>query len=192
MNEANLLKRIDQSVTGDGFRRSKNLNMFSYIRVAADGTGLTASSVPAIVALETNALGIKLVAGQTALGKLQWTVPLDYDETQDELLLRILCNASGATASAILISSAVYAKRALLAVKTLSAAVAADAVCASGAGATLTAKVTQLNLKGLGIKPGDCLTLVLTTSTIATDDLYVYGMQMVYRTNLAISDKDDR
>ena len=38
------------------------------------------------------------------------------------------------------------------------------------------------------IKPGDCLSIVLTTAAHTTDAISVYGVELWYRSNLAFSD----
>ena len=53
MNTANFLKRVGYLSVGDGFRRSQPLYLLSNVRDAS-GLVLTGSTVPAVVALETN------------------------------------------------------------------------------------------------------------------------------------------
>jgi hypothetical protein len=110
MNENNLVKRISFLSTGDGFRRCVPKGILAEVK---DATGqiLTGATVPAIAVFEINFYGIKVVAGQTHAGLLKWAVPDDYDNTADELRIRILCNRSGSVDPGIKITPFIYRKR---------------------------------------------------------------------------------
>jgi hypothetical protein len=110
MNEQNLVQRLGYLATGDGFRRSHELHLLSNIRDAT-GLVLTASTVPAVAALETNFYGLSVVTGQTFMGKFSWTIPQDYDETADELRILVTCNMAGNTNSGETITPTIYRKR---------------------------------------------------------------------------------
>ena len=112
MNEANLVRRLSFLTPGDGYRKCVPLDIHTDIK---DTTAqiLTAATVPANVALETNFYGLNVAAGQTHVGLIQWAVPDDYDNSADEVRLRLLCNRSADTAADLLlaITPLVYRKR---------------------------------------------------------------------------------
>jgi hypothetical protein len=109
MNEQNLVRRISHLVTGDGYRKSYPIGLLNI----KDATGqiLTAATVPAVAALETNFYGLSVVTGQTFAGKFSWVVPGDYDEAADELRIRVACNMAGNTNSGETITATIYRKR---------------------------------------------------------------------------------
>lgn len=113
MNENNLVKRLSFLTPGDGYRKCVPLDILADVK---DGTGLilTAATVPAVVALETNFYGLSVVANQTHMARFAWTVPQDYDSSADELRIRVACNMAGnnaADGAAALITPLIYRKR---------------------------------------------------------------------------------
>lgn len=113
MNEQNFCKRVSFLAPGDGFRKGHTLHLLSNVRDAT-GLVLTASTVPAVAALETNFYGLSVVANQTLMGKFSWVVPPDYDASADELRIRVSCNMAGSNASdqaASKITPVIYRKR---------------------------------------------------------------------------------
>jgi hypothetical protein len=113
MNENNLVRRISYLTPGDGFRKSQTLHLLSNIRDAT-GLVLTAATVPAVTALETNYYGLSLVTGQTFMGRFSWLVPADYDPSADELRIRVACNMAGTNVTdqaASKITATIYRKR---------------------------------------------------------------------------------
>ena len=110
MNEANFVSRVNYLATGDGYRHSTPSVLLADLKTAA-GTSLTSASAPALVALETNFIGVKAAAGTTFAGLLEWLVPADYDAAADDLRIRIACNMSGNTNSGVTFTPAIYRKR---------------------------------------------------------------------------------
>jgi hypothetical protein len=113
MNENNLVKRLSFLSTGDGFRVCKPLDILANVK---DATGqiLTAATVPAVAALDTNFIGLSVVANQTHMARFAWTVPQDYDGSADELRIRVACNMAADNAAdhvASLITPLIYRKR---------------------------------------------------------------------------------
>lgn len=98
---------------GDGFRKCVKIDLLADVK---DGTGLilTAATVPAIAAFETNYYGLNVAANQTHLARMQWTVPQDYDNSADELRILVACNMAAANAvdqAASRITPLIYRKR---------------------------------------------------------------------------------
>jgi hypothetical protein len=113
MNEQNLVKRLSFLAPGDGYRKCAFVDLLANVKDAT-GLVLTAATVPAIAALETNFYGLSVAANQTHLGRIDWTVPQDYDGSADELRIRVACNMAGANASdqaASKITALIYRKR---------------------------------------------------------------------------------
>jgi hypothetical protein len=77
----------------------------------ATGLVLTAATVPAVAALESNFYGLSVVTGQTFMGKFTWVVPQDYDESIDNFDVLVACNMAGATNSGLTITPTIYRKR---------------------------------------------------------------------------------
>lgn len=108
----NFVKRVSYLAPGDGYRKCVPLKLLGDIRDTV-GIDLTAATVPALLALETNFYGLNVAAGQTHVGLINWAVPEDYDDSADELRVRLLCNRSADTAADLLlaITPFVYRKR---------------------------------------------------------------------------------
>lgn len=105
-----MVRRLSYLTPGDGFRRAVNVPLLSAVRDAT-GLVLTAATVPAVAALDTNFYGLSVVTGQTFMGKFDWTVPQDYDASADELRILVACNMAGATNSGETITPTIYRKR---------------------------------------------------------------------------------
>lgn len=208
MNENNLVQRLGYLSTGDGYRVCQPIDILAAVK---DTTGLilTATTVPAVLATETNFFAISCVGGQTHVGLFNWVVPADYDEGKDELRIRLLCNRNADTAgdAAKTVTPLIYRKRA-------GVALSADLGCPTSP--VIPALAVNLGTKGIeincdakvlatgaanrslaatadaSIKANDALTVRLTVSAAFTDDIDIYGIEMVYRSNLAFTDISDR
>ena len=222
MNENNLVSRLNYLSPGDGFRVDRPLDILADVK---DATGLilTAATVPAVVALDTNFYGLSVVANQTHMARFAWTVPQDYDGSFDELRIRVACNMAADNAAdglASQITPLIYRKRPVPSVildgmtafpagLALSANLGAPATAAGVIpilGANLLTKWIEINADmwtdftkrtanrslaataDASIRPGDCLSVVLTTAAHTTDAISVYGVEIWYRSNLAFTD----
>jgi hypothetical protein len=111
MNENNFCKRVSFLTPGDGFRVCRPANLLSYMRTSAGLVLDTATTAPAITALESNFYGLRAASSTTFCGMFQWVAPDDYDPSADELRIRLLCNMNGNTNTTTTISPAIYRKR---------------------------------------------------------------------------------
>lgn len=195
MNPYQFLKEIQGIPTGsasgglgggDGFREWVNINPPGDFRTSA-GLTLTAATVPAVANLETNGVGVQVIAGQTASGNFVFSVPKDYDPSRDEFSIRILAETSGTTDTPTFTATA-YRKRPGTALSS------ALTVVASGTIPKSTAHAAELtvDLSGNGLLPNDIVSIGLTTSAHATDAVNIYGCGIVYRSNLVFTDMSAR
>jgi len=220
MNENNFVRRLSYLTPGDGFRRCVPIDLLSQVKTTA-GLVLTEATVPAILAMESSFLGLTSKNNQTHVGAFIWNVPDDYDESADELRIRLACNMDGDVDSAKTITAAIYRKRPVPNIipdgeSSLPAGLALSAdlgAPASGTipvlGSNLLTSWVEINADAIktmdgsanrslaatadaSIKPGDCLTIVLTADAHTTDELDVYGINLWYRSNLALSDINSR
>jgi hypothetical protein len=117
VNEQNLVRRLSYLAPGDGYRRCVPIDILAAVKSGATtgssfiGGVLTATTVPAIAPLEANFYGLSVVASANTCGVLKWAVPDDYDDSADELRLRILCNMAGDTNVTTTLDAAIYRKR---------------------------------------------------------------------------------
>jgi len=187
MNPASFLKNLERIVTGLGFKRViQGLNINS-IR-SGDGIIPTASTHPGRVAVETSFDCLQCANGQTAVGQLVFMIPRDYDESVDKLDFRFLAQMAGDTNSAVTISGALYRKRA-------GAALTADlGPTISGAVNTNTELADWIEVRshGDGHKAGDAITIDFTAAAHATDALNIYGLEVVYASDLVYFEDDER
>jgi hypothetical protein len=212
-----MLRRLSYLTPGDGFRRSYPLNILADVK---DATGqiLTGATGPLIAVLEPNFIGIQVAASTTFAGRFDWVVPADYDQSADELRIRVAATMNGNTNSGIKLTPTIYRKRpvpniipddltALPAGLALSADLGAPASSAIPLlGSNLLASWVEINadywtdftrqtanrslaaMADASIKPGDLLSIVLTAAAHTTDAINIYGATLWYRSNLAFSD----
>ena len=188
LNPATFLSRLQYVVTGSGFKRIiQGLNINSLRD--SDGTPLEADSTtdPERGAIETSFLGVICDSGTTEVGTLTFMIPRDYDEGIDKLHVRFLVNSAGDTNTPT-IDAAMYRKRAEAALSsdidpTISAAVNNN---------TAKADWVEVVSEDDGWKPGDAITCVFTASAHSTDDLHVYGLEVVYASDLVYYEDAER
>ncbi len=188
MNPATHLKNLERIITGQGFKKViPGLDLRS-IR-DSNGDLLVNGSTPDWAALETSAMGIVVASSQTAIGNIVFTVPRDYDQTQDSLRFRFLAQGGGTTDTPS-IDASIYRKRA-------GAALSADldpTISAVTTVSTTAGSWVEINADDLSIRPGDVLTVVFATGGTrgTTDALNLYALEVVYRSDIVYYDKTDR
>jgi len=187
MNPATFLQNCDRIITGKGFKRViQGININS-VR-SGDGIIPTASTHPGRVAVETSFDALQSATNQTALGQLTFQIPRDYDESVDKLDIRFLAQMSGNTNDAVTISAAMYRKR-------VGAALSSDVgPTASGAVNTLTelADWVEVRSHGDGWQAGDAVCVDFTVDTHANDTVDVYGLEVVYASDLVYFEDAER
>jgi hypothetical protein len=154
-----------------------------------DGAGLTltGATTPTIAAIETSGVAIVVAASQTAAGTILWQVPIDYDETSDELYIDLLTQSSGDTNTPT-IDATIFRKRAGAALSddlnpTISAAIPNN---------TAKAAIRTINASGLGLQRQDALTIDLITGTHTTDTVGIYSVTLRYKSSIASYRHADR
>ena len=168
---------------GDGVRVVRPLNLITDLRTSA-GLVLTGATVPAVAALETNALGVQVAASQTAAGSFVFQVPADYDRIADELKINILANSAGATDTPIL-DATVFRKRA-------GAALSADLNPTAASALSDTAAIKTIDVSGESLLPGDVLTVNLITGAHTTDAVNIYSVEVQYKSAIVFADPTAR
>ncbi len=185
LNAAHFLKQLDGVITGSGFKRvlqGVNINT-----VKADGgLILTASTNPRRTAVG-NFDVLASNTSDTDLGRLVFNVPRDYDQSLDSLKIRFLAQSAGDDDTPT-IDAAIYRKREGVALSsdldpTISGAVSNN---------TSLADYVEIDCSDLGMKPGDALNVVLTTSAHTSDVLHIYSLEVVYKSDLVYFSKTDR
>ena len=161
---------------GVGILVTKDLNLDNGLRTTA-GLTLTASTTPAVVALETNALGIQWVAGNASKAAFQFAVPEDYDIGSDTMVLSMVINSGGNTDAPNMVAN-VYQKRGGAALSA-DLAPAMSAAIAKGSTEATSAAETTITLSGAGLLPNDVLTFQLAptggTQSVASATVTVAG-----------------
>jgi hypothetical protein len=186
MNPGNFLHKVEAMVTGYGFKKILEGVDINSLR-DSDGTILTAATEPSREALETSFIGAVVSSSQTDLGTLTFVVPRDYDADVDKMYIRFLCNSAGTT-NIPTIDAALYRKRAGAALSsdldpTISAAVNTS---------TSYAGWVEITADGLDLNPGDAVTWVFTTSAHTADALNIYGVEVVYYSDLVYYENSER
>lgn len=197
MDELNFLKQAGfNRGQGDGFRRELPLPLRDFY-LASDGSALTTTLTtnPGFALAETNALVMQWAATKVVAAGINFYLPRDYDQTADELRVRVFAQMGGATDTPTLAISA-FRKR-------LATALTADQGPFTGKAESpgispLTAaqaptlnlsnslKVAEFDISKKSCQPGDLFTLTLTPAAHGTDALNVYGIAVMFRTTLAL------
>ncbi len=186
-NVANFLKGLEALVTGDGFKRVVQGININTLRLASGAILAADSGNPMRASLETYFEGVQLASSQTALGTLAFQIPRDYDETVDKLDIRFLANSAGDTDTPT-IDASMYRKRA-------EAALSADidpTISAVVNNNTAKADWVEVRSHDDGWKAGDAVTIILASSAHTTDALNVYGLEVVYASDLAYFEDSER
>jgi hypothetical protein len=187
MNSATFLHDCAGIITGKGFKRvipGLGINELT----EADGDTLDNGSTPPMAALETNGYGVAVANNTTFAGCLNFVIPQDYDESDDELKIRILGATVGGTDSGDTMDCTAYRKRGGVALgsdlnPSVSGAMAATAVLADW---------VEIDLSDNSLQGGDVLHVTLSTSAHATDPVHIYAIEVQYRSCLVYFDKADR
>jgi hypothetical protein len=166
---------------GDGIRVEKGLNIAADLRTTA-GLVLTGATTPAVVAAETNGIVVSAVASSNVLGSFSFSVPKDYDKVKDELTIRVIVNSAGTTDVPTLTCTA-YNKRAATALSAALTVVASAAIPNS----TTKAAERSISLSGNLLQPDDILWINLVSGAHTTDAISIYGVDVVYRSNIVFT-----
>jgi hypothetical protein len=171
---------------GDGIRHEIQLSPPAVLRTAA-GLVLTAITTPAVVAAETNAIVVQAVASSNVLGSFTLSVPKDYDPAKDELSLRIIAQTSGTT-DAPTLNASVFRKRAGVVLSSALTTVASAAVPNN------TAKGGEVivDISNNVCLPDDVLFVNITSGAHTTDAINIYGCDILYRSNIVLTDMASR
>ena len=187
MNPGQFLKNLERIITGLGFKRVIQGININTLRLTTGAILAADTGHPQRGSLETYFEGVVQDASQTTLGTLTFQIPRDYDESIDKLHVRFLCNSAGDTNTPT-IDAAMYRKRA-------EAALSSDInPTISGAVNNNTAKADWVEIvsESDGWKAGDAVTCILISSAHTTDALHIYGLEVVYASDLVYFDDDDR
>jgi len=177
MHEVNLLQRITDLITGDGFIREIEVPLVSCI--VAGGTA---------VASVSGAVAAKLQDDDDSI-LVPFQLPLDYSESQDELAIVVtaeLTTGDNDTNAIALDLDVVYQTR------PGEAAPAALTVVSDSQGVVVTVEQYTFDLSGLGLKPGDILSIEIDSQETGTAEACIYGIAMRYRSSLASDDQNFR
>lgn len=180
----NILSRLNEVVTGDVFLREVELPLFSAVRVAADGSVITAATAPTAVVH-----GISLDDGETAW--LHFDIPMDYDAGQDICALRLheVPSANAAHTTDLGITTSQSISRAGAAIDaTVSTAVAEAATASTGQ----LVRENILNISGRSYQPGDHVRLLLDANNSGATELILLGVDLIYSGDVAAYNDDDR
>lgn len=183
--EQNFLRRLEGLVTGDGFIREIPVSLAACVATGADAA-----------ALSSNMLVITFDASNESIS-VPFTVPLDYDESQDSLavVLTALLTTGDKSAGTNTISldlDQVFRVRPgeLKAVTPLdmSALVTSDAQLVDD----VDVEQYVFDLSNLGMKPGDAFTIEIDATEAGTAVATIYGAAIRYRSDIVAFDENQR
>lgn len=182
MNEANFLKRVEFLVTGDGFVREVPISLSDVIA--------TTASDPV---LSSNVLQMTLAANDESL-TVPFQIPLDYDEGNDALavcLTALLTQGDKSAGSNIIsldLDQVKVARPGETGITDETSNVTSDAQSVDD---VVIAEYTW-DLSGLGLKPGDVMSIEIDSQETGTAVATIYGASIRYRSDLTSNDPDKR
>lgn len=188
MNPFQFLKQLAglPAAGKDGIRVGHSLNLPGDLKTTA-GLTLTAATVPTVANNETNAIAIVAAASGTANGSFVWAVPKTYDESADELKIKLLIHSGGDTDTPTMTATA-YRKRAGAALTSALTVVASAAINNNTTGA---GEVT-IDLSGNSLRGGDVLTINLVAGAHTTDTTVLNGVRLEYKSGIVFQTLSDR
>lgn len=185
LNAATFLHDVKGIVTGNGFLKTiSDVSMNDLTE--ADGDKLDNGSTPPLAALESNGLGVAVASSTTFAGCLNFTLPRDYDQSNDYLKIRILCGIIGGTDSGDTMDCTAYVKRANTA---LGSDLDPDVSGAMGA-TVATVDWVELDLSGNSLQGGDVVHVTLSTSAHTNDAVHIYALEVEYKSCFVYFSKD--
>jgi len=165
MNPGTFLKNIGRLITGDGFVREKHIPLASLINTS--GTALALASNVAVIYLQDDDDSVTV----------QFQVPLDYDESMDELavVLTALLTTGDLSVGTDYITLDFDQVKYMRAGET--AAVDETANVTSDAQDVDDDAIAQyvFNLSGLGLLAGDCLSIEIDATETGAGEAGIYG-----------------
>jgi hypothetical protein len=183
MATKNILHQLDNAVTdelGDGILVSRPV-LLSEIEA---GTNV------ALAADETNARVLEVTNANDTVGYLTFPIPRDYDETQDELKVRVLASmVTVSTDDDVELDSELY-------VKTAGSALGSDLdPTAPGVVLSATEQWIEFDLSGNGLSKDDVANFVLITNganDTSGEEVLIHAIELLYRSTLVAYSYEDR
>ncbi len=182
MNEANFLKRVEGFVTGDGFLREKQIPMTACIVTGAGAVALSTNAIVLVFDADDESITIPVV------------VPLDYDESNDALAVVLTARlttgdeSAGSNTIDLDLDQVIRARPGASDVADLSSDVTSDS---QGVDDLLIANYV-FDLSGLSHQAGDALSVEIDAQETGTAAATVYAAKILYRSDLAAFDLDER
>lgn len=192
MNPGTYLKNTERITTGFGYKKSYPIPLSGWFDSSAAHltTTLTAMGYD-LLDTGSKQLVIFIDDDETSMGIVQFPIPQSYDESNDRLRIRLLVSMDGGTTDAtVLITSALYRKRA-------GAAATADLDPTDDTATYIPSAVAdaawiEINADGNNLQGGDQMTLHLTSSSHTTDGIIIYGAEFIINDDLVYFAHADR
>ena len=179
----NILHQLDNAIgdeMGDGVLVSRPLLL----------TDIEAGANVAIVADETNARVLQVTNANDTVGYLTMPIPRDYDETQDELYVRVLASQlTVSTDNDVELDSELYVKKAGVALGSDLDPTAPGVVLAAAE------KWITLDLSGNGLVKDDVANFVLITNganDTSGEEVQIHAAEVLYRSTIVAYNDDFR
>lgn len=182
LNPGTFLSRLDQIITGNGFKRSIQIPVHDFF-LSSSGAPLTTTLTtnPGFDIFETNLVGLAWAAGKVVKGGFIFHVPDDYDKSNDYLKIRIKALMAGSTDTPS-IDATVYED----------SVPATDLDPTKSGALSASAAWIEIDLSDNGLQAGDVLTINLFPEAHTSDAVEVYAVKMEYASDLVFYDNDDR
>jgi plastocyanin len=173
-NEGVFLKQLGNLVTGSGYIRE---------------VPITLDSGASAAALTTNMAYVQFDADDESIS-IPFQVPLDYDETLDELAVvvtaELITGDNSTNAIAIDLDQVIRARPGAAAVDDMSSSVTSDSQ-----GIAVTVEQYTFDMSSLSLQVGDVLTIEIDAQETGTAVAYVYGVAIRYRSDIVAYNRGD-
>lgn len=175
MNEQNFLKRLDFLATGDGVIREVPIP----ISACLNASGTAVANVSGVLAWYAQDDNDSLT--------IPFKVPMDYDPALDELAVVLTAEETTSTD----VSTTNYIELDLDVVGLVRPGGAAKTTLtpvSDSQKVALTVEEYAFDLSGLGVKPGDVLSIEIDAQETGTAETSVYAVSVKYRSNIVAND----
>ena len=179
LRASNLAQSCNQIVTGAGLKREKVLALRDF-HLDSDGATLTItlSTNPGWIKAGTNMTVLSWAASKVVVAGFDFTLPADYDKTNDYLKLKLKFKMAGSTDTPT-VAVAAYAD----------SAPTTDLAPTALTALSDTATWKEIVLSSNGLEAGDVIHLAITPGTHGTDAIEVYGNPILeYKSDLVAYD----
>lgn len=171
MNQGTFLQQLENLVTGKGFIKEVPIPLSAVIASGASAPALSSNMVVVVLTASTHSVSIP------------FQVPLDYDETADELCVVVTAELTtgdnSSHAMALDLDKVIRARPGAAAVDDMSSSVTSDSQAV-----VVTVEQYTFDMSDLELQVGDVLTIEIDGTETGTAEATIYSAVVRYRSDI--------